>query len=340
MRVRRGVAGAVAAFGLLALTLSGCGATGISPGHTFALGAPAQPAAADALGPAGSVGGPTGGGSGVTDGSPDSGTTPSTGGSGDSPTSSGANGSGSDGGDGGDGAPAADAGDGTPAGTGATTTSTTGVGPVEPGTPRADVIVGHTAHRGGGRHIALTFDDGPDPTWTPQVLALLAQYHAQATFCEIGHNAQAHPALVRAIVAAGDVLCDHTMDHDENLPSRPHQVKYDEIADARQAILAAAPGARVTYYRAPGGAFSRHGDPDSVQRIAVSLGMQPLAWSIDTVDWTKPGVPAIVSAIESAGTDDVVLLHDAGGDRSQTIAALRIALPWLVAHGYQFDVPA
>ena len=219
-------------------------------------------------------------------------------------------------------------------------TSTSPAGPSDAPTPRADVIVGSTQHHTGGKYIALTFDDGPDPTWTPQVLALLAQYHVQATFCLIGNQAHAHTELVRAIVNAGHALCDHTMTHDEHLPSRSHQVKYNEINAGRQAILAAVPSARVRYYRAPGGAFSRSTDTDSVQAIAVGLGMQPLAWSIDTVDWTKPGVTHIVAAIESAGTHDVVLMHDAGGDRSQTLDALRIALPWLVARGYQFDLPA
>lgn len=210
----------------------------------------------------------------------------------------------------------------------------------DPDAPNPNLIVGATAHRDGGKHVALTFDDGPDPVWTPQILGLLAQYHAVATFCEIGNNARHYPGLVRQIVAAGDTLCDHTMTHDEHLPSRPHQRKYDEINGAEQAILTAAPGARVRFYRAPGGAFSKAGDPDSVQKIAAGLGMQPLAWSIDTLDWTKPGVAAIVHAIESAGAHDVILLHDAGGDRAQTVAALRIALPWLVANGYQFDLPA
>jgi peptidoglycan/xylan/chitin deacetylase (PgdA/CDA1 family) len=221
------------------------------------------------------------------------------------------------------------------------TVPTTGGADPVPGSPRADVIVGSTGRRP-GPHIGLTFDDGPDPTWTPQVLALLAQYHVKATFCLVGTNAKAYPALVRDIVAGGHALCDHTMHHDERLPNRPAGVRRAEIADGLQAILAAAPDAQVPYYRAPAGAFSRPGDPDpdSVQRIAVGLGMQPLAWSIDTVDWTRPGTPAIVAAVERAGSHDVVLLHDAGGDRAQTVAALRIVLPWLVARGYQFDFPA
>jgi peptidoglycan/xylan/chitin deacetylase (PgdA/CDA1 family) len=204
-----------------------------------------------------------------------------------------------------------------------------------------DVIVGSTAHRT-GRHVALTFDDGPDPTWTPQVLDLLARYHAKATFCLVGANARANPDLVRRIADEGHALCDHTMHHDEQLPAKPAGVRKAEITDCRDAINAAAPDARVRYYRAPAGNFSHSGDPDpdTVQRIAARLGMQPLAWSIDTEDWTRPGVDAIVSAVRRAGDHDVVLLHDAGGDRSQTVTALGRVLPWLVDHGYEFDLPA
>jgi len=299
--LRLRIVAVITAFGLAALTLSGCSTGGTAMSAQLVAAQPSQTSAA-----ASTIGGSTG--DKATPNTPDPQDTPDVS-TEDSPTTN-------------------------PANDTSVTTS------LDPDAPNPNLIVGSTAHRTDGKHIALTFDDGPDPVWTPQVLALLAQYHAVATFCEIGNNATRYPALVRRIVAAGDTLCDHTMTHDEHLPSRSHQRKYDEINGAMQAITAAAPGARVRFYRAPGGAFSKAGDPDSVQRIAAGLGMQPLAWSIDTVDWQKPGVAAIVKSIESAGTHDVILLHDAGGDRSQTIAALRIALPWLVANDYQFDLPA
>ncbi len=203
------------------------------------------------------------------------------------------------------------------------------------------MIVGSTEHQS-GKHIALTFDDGPDPKWTPQVLDLLARYDVRATFCLVGTNAAAHPDLVRRIADEGHALCDHTMHHDAKLPSMPVDDRKAEIVDCHDAITAAAPDARVRYFRAPAGAFSPAGDPDpdSVQRIAARLGMQPLAWSIDTEDWTQPGVDAIVSAVRQAGSHDVVLLHDAGGDRQQTMTALETVLPWLVEQGYRFDLPA
>jgi peptidoglycan/xylan/chitin deacetylase (PgdA/CDA1 family) len=210
-----------------------------------------------------------------------------------------------------------------------------------PGEPGSDVIVGSTEHRS-GKHIALTFDDGPDPMWTTQVLDLLDRYEVRATFCLVGTNVQAQPDLVRRIVDAGHALCDHTMTHDEELPSLPVDERAAEIVDCHDAIVDAAPDARVRYFRAPAGAFSPTGDPDpdSVQRIAARQGMRSLAWSIDTEDWTRPGADAIVSAVRQAGDDDVVLLHDGGGDRQQTVAALERILPWLIDQGYRFDLPA
>jgi peptidoglycan/xylan/chitin deacetylase (PgdA/CDA1 family) len=210
-----------------------------------------------------------------------------------------------------------------------------------PGRPDPDVVVGSTKHRS-GKHIALTFDDGPDPTWTPQVLDLLAQYHVTATFCLVGTNAQAYPDLVRRIVDEGHLLCDHTMHHDQELPDDAVDDRKAEIIDCLDAILAAVPDADVPYFRAPEGNFSPPGDsdPNSVQHIAARNGMQPLAWSIDSEDWTLPGVDDIVSGVQQADDDDVVLLHDAGGDRQQTLTALERLLPWLVDQGYEFDVPA
>jgi len=209
-----------------------------------------------------------------------------------------------------------------------------------PELPDPDRLVAKTAH-GSGKFVALTFDDGPNLTWTPQFLELLATYRARATFCLIGKNVERYPDLVQQIAAAGDALCDHTMTHDERLPWRPEQVIRAEIAGARQVILDAAPTASVMYYRAPGGFYSRPGAAVSVQKIAVALGMQPLLWSVDTRDWARPGTQAIVNAVEHRiATDDVILMHDGGGNRSQTLAALRILLPWLVANGYQFDIPA
>lgn len=182
--------------------------------------------------------------------------------------------------------------------------------------------------------VALTFDDGPDPRWTPQVLDLLRRHGAVATFCVVGEQVEAHPDLVRDIVAAGHRLCDHTRTHDESLPARSLEEMVGEIVGTRDDI-AAVVDARVDYFRAPGGNWS----PD-VLELAVSSGMQPLGWSVDPRDWRRPGAVAIVEAVQrEVRPGAVILLHDGGGRRDQTVTALERLLPWLVDRGYAFAHP-
>ena len=185
-----------------------------------------------------------------------------------------------------------------------------------------------------GNAVALTFDDGPDPRWTPQVLDLLRANHVHATFCLIGRSARAHPALVRRIVAEGNALCDHTWDHDERLPDASAAHVQAEIRSAAVAIESASGGVWPRYFRAPGGNWS----PAELAQAGV-LGMRPLAWSVDPRDWSRPGTPHILRAILSARPGDVVLCHDGGGDRAQTVAALARALPVLRGRGLSFVLP-
>ncbi|MEW1639418.1 polysaccharide deacetylase family protein [Streptomyces sp. NPDC093801] len=190
--------------------------------------------------------------------------------------------------------------------------------------------------QGTGRDIAITIDDGPDPTWTPQVLRVLRENHVKATFCLVGTRAQQHPELVREIAADGHQLCDHSVDHDVTMDKKPVAYQRQQILDGKAMIEAAVPGVAVNYYRAPGGAFT----PDS-RAIAAANGMRPLGWSVDPKDWSRPGLPAIVSAVEGKLPElPTVLFHDGGGDRSQTVAALRQYLPWLRSQGYAFTFPA
>ncbi|MER7754087.1 polysaccharide deacetylase family protein [Kitasatospora sp. NPDC097643] len=225
---------------------------------------------------------------------------------------------------------------GMPAGTpspgttpGAPPTSTAPVPPVPAGT-----VIGSTAS--GGRTVALTFDDGPGPA-TGQILDLLAQYGAKATFCEIGQNAAANPALVKRVLAGGHRLCDHSVHHPQPFAKLPHDKAVYEISAAKDMIVqAGGPGTQVTWFRAPGGGFNADNE-----HITASLGMSSLGWTVDPRDWSRPGVPAIVSTVQSQlKPGGVILMHDGGGDRSQTVAALKQLLPWLVAQGYTFDFPA
>ncbi|MER8182456.1 polysaccharide deacetylase family protein [Kitasatospora sp. NPDC094015] len=207
--------------------------------------------------------------------------------------------------------------------------------PAPPPPSAATALVRTTAT--GGRTVALTFDDGPGPA-TGQILDLLARYHARATFCQIGPNAAAAPATVRRIVAEGHRLCDHTVHHPQPMHTLPHDRQVAEITAAQDMITTAAGGAGgpIAWFRAPGGDFTAENE-----QIAAEHGMRSLSWSVDPRDWARPGAAAIVAAVQRGlRPGAVVLLHDGGGDRSQTVAALRQLLPWLVAQGYGFDLPA
>ncbi|MEV0533214.1 polysaccharide deacetylase family protein [Kitasatospora sp. NPDC050463] len=206
--------------------------------------------------------------------------------------------------------------------------------PAPPASGVSTTVVRSTAS--GGRTVALTFDDGPGPA-TGEVLDLLARYGAKATFCQIGRQAAADPAVVKRIRAAGHRLCDHSVTHPQPFASLPHDKAAYEISAARDMIVqAGGPGTEVPWFRAPGGGFTADN-----QRIAADHGLRPLGWSVDPRDWSRPGVASIVSTVQSQlRPGGVILLHDGGGDRSQTVAALKQLLPWLAAQGYRFDFPA
>jgi peptidoglycan/xylan/chitin deacetylase (PgdA/CDA1 family) len=142
---------------------------------------------------------------------------------------------------------------------------------------------------------------------------------------------------VKRILAEGHRLCDHTVHHPQPMHTLSHARQTYEITAAKEMIVnAGGPGSQVAWFRAPGGDFSAEN-----RLIAVQNGMRPLGWSVDTRDWSRPGVPSIVATVQhDLEPGGVVLMHDGGGDRSQTVAALRQLLPWLTAHGYTFDFPA
>ncbi|MFI1092784.1 polysaccharide deacetylase family protein [Streptomyces sp. NPDC020917] len=186
-----------------------------------------------------------------------------------------------------------------------------------------------------GPAVNITIDDGPDPVWTPQVLQVLKQHHVHATFCMIGPQAAAHPDIVRQVVAAGHRLCDHTVHHDTGMDHKPYAYQKSEIMDALQMIETASGGARVYYYRAPGGAFT----PAS-RALAAQNGMRPLGWNVDTKDFDRPGVSAIVDTVkDEIHNGPTILFHDGGGQRAQTVAALDKTLTWLKGQGYTFSFP-
>jgi peptidoglycan-N-acetylglucosamine deacetylase len=182
--------------------------------------------------------------------------------------------------------------------------------------------------------VLLTFDDGPDPAFTPQVLKILAANHIHAVFCLIGAQAQAHPTMVRRVLAGGHILCDHTQDHDLKLAQRGADRIHRDIAKGAASILETS-GIHPRFFRAPGGNWSV-----PMEAEVRAQHMTPLKWTVDPRDWSRPGSQQITAAVLSQlRPGGVVLMHDGGGDRSQTVDALRTLIELLRGAGYHFATP-
>ena len=185
----------------------------------------------------------------------------------------------------------------------------------------------------GPKVVALTIDDGPSPVYTPQILGILRQYGIIASFSMIGQNAAAFPGVARQVAAAGHVIVNHTWNH-YNLGYMSTRGVQDEISRATDAIHAAT-GEWPSMFRAPYGVW-----PPAVFSCCAQAGLTPLAWSVDPRDWSRPGARTIVRDILShTRTGSIILEHDGGGNRSETVAALKIWLPRLLDAGYEFTTP-
>ena len=167
----------------------------------------------------------------------------------------------------------------------------------------------------------LTFDDGPDASWTPQVLDVLDRYDIRATFFMLGHEADTAPGLVDQVRAAGHSVGNHSVSH-ASLPKLSDNRLRHEIGD----------GVRSRCFRPPYGATSAR-----VRSAIAGAGMREILWDVDPRDWSRPGAPVIVDAVvKHVHNGAIVLLHDGGGDRSQTVEALPQIIDRLRARGYSF----
>jgi len=176
--------------------------------------------------------------------------------------------------------------------------------------------------------IYLTFDDGPAKPWTPQVLDLLARYHARATFFVVGHSAKAYPDVIQAIVNGGHALGNHTYDH--VWLSRVGHDKFITQVKQTQDVLGTLASSCM---RPPYGATNAN-----TRKYAAELGLSVVMWNIDPFDWRRPAAPRIASyIIARAYPGATVLMHDGGGDRSHTVAALDTILRELSQRGYRFE---
>lgn len=196
------------------------------------------------------------------------------------------------------------------------------------GGPVVDTRGGHVRTASPPRNsIALTFDDGPDPTWTPKILAALRAHHAHATFFVVGSAALQHPDLIRQILADGNEIGIHTLTH-VNLDTAPAWRRRLEIT-GDQDVVAGITGRTSVLLRPPYSASNAAVDNASwkVMQSTGSDGYITVLSSLDSKDWERPGTTAIARTITASDAKGhVVLMHDGGGDRSQTVAALNSAL--------------
>ncbi|WP_062643464.1 glycosyltransferase [Streptomyces maremycinicus] len=186
--------------------------------------------------------------------------------------------------------------------------------------------------------LVLTFDDGPDPVWTPKVLDVLKKHHAHAVFFVTGTMASRYPDLVRRMVDEGHEVGLHTFNHPDLSYQSKKRISWE--LSQNQLALAGAAGIRTSLFRPPYSSFADAMDDKSwpVTEYIGSLGYLTVVNNTDSEDWKKPGVEEIVRrATPQGGKGAIVLMHDSGGDRHQTVQALDRFLPELKSRGYEFE---
>ncbi|MEV1077016.1 glycosyltransferase [Streptomyces sp. NPDC050211] len=207
------------------------------------------------------------------------------------------------------------------------------------GGPVIDTRSGRTTSlRVPDHRLVLTFDDGPDPVWTPRVLDVLKEHHAHAVFFVTGTMTSRYPDLVKRMVDEGHEVGLHTFNH----PDLSYQSKQriDWELSQNQLAISGAAGIRTSLFRPPYSSFADAMDNKSwpVTDYIGSRGYITIVNNTDSEDWQRPGVDEIIRrATPQDGKGAIVLMHDSGGDRSQTVAALDRFLPDLKAQGYEFD---
>ncbi|SED21621.1 glycosyltransferase [Streptomyces sp. KS_5] len=186
--------------------------------------------------------------------------------------------------------------------------------------------------------LVLTFDDGPDPTWTPRVLDVLKEHDAHAVFFVTGTMASRYPDLVRRMVEEGHEIGLHTFNHPDL--SFQSKKRIDWELSQNQLAISGAAGIRTSLFRPPYSSFADAMDNKSwpVTEYIGKRGYITVVNNTDSEDWRKPGVDEIIRrATPKGGKGAIVLMHDSGGDRHQTVQALDTFLPEMKADGYEFD---
>jgi peptidoglycan/xylan/chitin deacetylase (PgdA/CDA1 family) len=176
--------------------------------------------------------------------------------------------------------------------------------------------------------IAITFDDGPNRIYTPAILQVLEKHHAHATFFVVGKQVKSHPELLKEIAARGNEVGNHTYLHLQK--SMPTESDLTACTAMIQSII----GKKPIWVRPPGGHLSTVFLQQAKQN---HLRIAMWTWDVDAKDWSLPGVTSIVSTVMNhIDPGDILLFHDGGGKRTQTVQALDILLERLQKRGYQF----
>ncbi len=195
----------------------------------------------------------------------------------------------------------------------------------------------YNADSNGEKVVALTFDDGPWDTTTDQILDILKENDAKATFYTIGQQVPLHTEQIKRMADEGHEIATHTWDHADgsgkgvSLDLMSTSERRDEVQKGLDIIKEISGKDASIYFRAPGGNFGESTANDLKDLISGEIG-----WNVDTEDWRRPGAEVIAERIKSVQPGGIVLMHDGGGDRSQTVAGLREAITYLKDQGYKF----
>jgi cellulose synthase/poly-beta-1,6-N-acetylglucosamine synthase-like glycosyltransferase/peptidoglycan/xylan/chitin deacetylase (PgdA/CDA1 family) len=195
----------------------------------------------------------------------------------------------------------------------------------------------HSPQDDPGRRIALTFDDGPDPRWTPKILAVLRREHVLGTFFMVGSQAARHAGVVRAVARAGHDIGNHTFTH-TGMAAGSGWLRRAQV-HLTEAVLVGITGHYSRFIRPPYSATTDAVTPITERALAKAAGSRYIIAlaDYDSHDWEKPGVAKIVQdATPPSGRGGVIMFHDSGGDRRQTVAAIAELIPRLRAEGYSF----
>lgn len=179
--------------------------------------------------------------------------------------------------------------------------------------------------------VALTFDDGPDALYTPQILEILHQNKVPATFFVLGSQVDKYPKVMQWIAKAGHEIGNHGYEH-HDLNKLTEQEVYDDIKRGERSILRAT-GILAQYYRPPGGVMTH-----DVMNAVQASGYDLIHWSLDPRDWSLARTASVIakSVKSNVSPGDILLFHDGGLNQKQTVAALQDLIRHLRSQGYRF----